>query len=151
MECIIKGGYMSIWDNKDIKDIIEICEKYNFEELDLCTHSLKIEFVGDFECVNFEDFETKYDYYRASDKITKRSIEPYFLKLWEELKKVSFIEKYEWDYDDYPCYYIYFTEDFIEAELTNEIDNEIQEFFNKLEKKYNIHINYNGFNWDFNK
>ena len=129
---------MSIWDNKDIKNIIEICEKYNFEELDLCSHYLKIEFVGDFECVNFEDFETKYDYYRASDKITKRSIEPYFLKLWEELKKVSFIEKYEWDYDDYPCYYIYFTEDFIEAELTpfilNEIENDEQKYKDIIRK-----------------
>lgn len=34
-------------------------------------------------------------------------------------------------------------------DLISEIDSKISEFFNEMSVKYNIVINYNDFNWDF--
>ena len=109
-----------------LDDIIEICDKYQFEELDTDYEYMKIEFVGDYEYRPLEDFETRFDYYRATEKICEEKIEPYFLKCWEELQSLQIFKDYEWDYDDYMCWYIYFTKEFENAlKIYDIMDNDI--------------------------
>ena len=91
-----------------INKIYEICDKYQFDELDEDEEYIKIEFVGDYKHYTICDFDTKFDYYRTTEKICEEKIEPYFLKCWEELKTLNIFKKYEWDYDEYMCWYLYF-------------------------------------------
>lgn len=91
----------------------EICEKYQFEELDEDRNYIKIEFTGNCQYYTWDDFNTKFEYYRTTEKICEQQIEPYFKKCWKELEKLNIFEKYEWDYDDYTCWYLYFNNNFI--------------------------------------
>lgn len=122
------GDNMVFWmpQCEILDDIIEICDKYQFEELDTDYEYMKIEFVGDYEYHSLEDFETRFDYYRVTEKICEEKIEPYFLQCWEELQSLNIFKDYEWDYDDYMCWYVYFTKEFENAlKIYDIIDNDI--------------------------
>lgn len=96
-----------------IDKIYEICKKYQFEELDEDADYIKIEFTGNCTYYTWDDFDTKFEYYRTTEEICKEQIEPYFKKCWEELEKLNIFKEYEWDYNDYTCWYLYFNDNII--------------------------------------
>ena len=54
-----------------IDKVYEICEKYQFEELDEDADYIKIEFTGNCTDYTWDDFDTKFEYYRVTEEICK--------------------------------------------------------------------------------
>ena len=120
-------GYPMSYDYKLFKEIFDTCEKYNFDYLDEWLEGedpyIRIEFVGKFIGYDrYEDFDNDYDYYRTTEKEAERNIFPYFYKCWDEIKKYNVFNKYEWDYDDYPVFYLEMKKEIAEKILNKELE-----------------------------
>lgn len=114
------------YDYKMFEEILNICEKYNFEYLDEyldrdCPY-IKIEFVGDFKAYAREDFDNRFDYYRATENINEEIIYPYFIKCWNAIKDYGLFNSWEWDYEDYPCYYLNLKENIARQVLNGKLE-----------------------------
>ena len=109
-----------------INKILNILKKYNFDYLneDLYNNKLelKIEYVGDDLIFKdrYLDFDNKHEYWDFAN--TQADIVcNNFKKGLKELKerKLTYpILDWEWDYDDYPCIYVYINTNILEKKAS---------------------------------
>ena len=114
------------YDYEIFNEIFDICEQYNFEYLDEYIDKdnepyIKIEFIGSFKSYVREDFDNRFDYYRTTEKIVNENIQPWFDKCWNTIKDYNIFENWDWDYEDYPCYYLNLKKDIAEKVLNGEL------------------------------